>query len=450
MNEKLFQVFVVEDNQWYNQLLVHTLSMNPDYQVHSFHSGRDCLDKLNKGPDVITLDYRLPDMTGIEVLRRIKNVNPDIQVIMISEQADITVVVDLLKEGAYDYIVKTNDIRERLLNTVQNIRNNLGLKKEISELKKEVQKKYSFSHLVIGESKAIRKVQELVSRALTTNITVSVFGETGTGKELIAKAIHYNSVNRSGPFVAINVSAIPAELVESELFGHEKGAFTGASYQRKGKFEEATNGTLFLDEIGEMDLAFQAKMLRALQEKEITRVGSNKNLRINCRIIVATNKNLAHEVRKGNFRKDLYYRLLGLSIELPPLRERGNDVLILAAHFARTFCEENKLPVKKLAPPAMQKLRQYPFPGNIRELKSVIDLAVTLSDGEEIATEDIVFGDEEVIDISNFEELTLREYDRRIVTTYLDKYNNDVKLVAKKLDIGAATIYRMLKERKAN
>ncbi|MEN8203959.1 MAG: sigma-54 dependent transcriptional regulator [Bacteroidota bacterium] len=449
MNDKLFQVFVVEDNEWYNHLLVHTLSLNPDYQVRSFQNGKDCLDNLDRKPDVITLDYRLPDMTGIEVLRRIKNVNPDIQAIMISEQADINVVVDLLKEGAYDYIIKTNDIRERLLNTVQNIRNNLGLKKEISELKKEVQKKYTFSNLVIGESKAIKKVQELVSRALTTNISVSVFGETGTGKELVAKAIHYNSVNKTGPFVAINVSAIPAELVESELFGHEKGAFTGASYQRKGKFEEATNGTLFLDEIGEMDVAFQAKMLRALQEKEITRVGSNKNIRINCRIIVATNKNLAHEVKKGNFRKDLYYRLLGLSIELPPLRERGNDVLILATHFARAFCKENKLSVKKLTPPAMQKLREYPFPGNIRELKSVIELAVTLSEGDQIDTEDIVFGDEEVIDISNFEELTLRDYDLRIVTTYLNKYNNDVKLVAKKLDIGAATIYRMLKEQKA-
>ena len=448
MNEKVFQVFVVEDNDWYNQLLVHTLSLNPDYQVHSYQNGKDCLDNLDKGPDLITLDYRLPDMTGIDVLRRIKNVNPDIQVIMISEQADIDVVVDLLKEGAFDYIVKTNDIRERLLNTVQNIRNNLGLKKEISELKKEVQKKYSFSHLVIGESKAIKKVQELVSRATTTNITVSVFGETGTGKELVAKAIHYNSVSRSGPFVAFNVSAIPAELVESELFGHEKGAFTGASYQRKGKFEEASNGTLFLDEIGEMDMAFQTKMLRALQEKEITRVGSNKNIRVNCRIIVATNKNLAQEVKKGNFRKDLYYRLLGLSIELPPLRERGNDVLILAAHFARSFSEENKLPAKKLAPAAMQKLRQYPFPGNIRELKSVIELAVTLSDGDLIETGDIVFGDEEIVDISQAEEFTLREYDRRIVTTYLNKYDNDVKLVAKKLDIGVATIYRMLKEQK--
>jgi len=450
MNEKVFQVFVVEDNDWYNQLLVHTLSLNPDHQVQSYQNGKDCLDHLDKGPDLITLDYRLPDMTGIEVLRRIKNVNPDIQVIMISEQADINVVVDLLKEGAYDYIVKTNDIRERLLNTVQNIRNNLGLKKEISELKKEVQKKYSFSHLVLGESKAIKKVQELVSRATTTNITVSLFGETGTGKELVAKAIHYNSLSRSGPFVAFNVSAIPAELVESELFGHEKGAFTGASYQRKGKFEEASNGTLFLDEVGEMDMAFQAKLLRALQEKEITRVGSNKNIAVNCRIIVATNKNLAQEVKKGNFRKDLYYRLLGLSIELPPLRERGNDVLILAAHFTRSFSDENKLPAKKLAPAAMQKLRQYPFPGNIRELKSVMELAVTLSDGDEIQAGDIVFGEEDIIDISALGDLTLREYDLRIVNAYLDKYDHDVKLVAKKLDIGAATIYRMLKTQKTS
>jgi DNA-binding NtrC family response regulator len=448
MNEKPFQVFVVEDNEWYNHLLVHNLSLNPDFHVLSFQNGKDCLDNLDKGPDLITLDYRLPDMSGIDVLRRIKKENPDIQVILISEQADINVVVELLKEGAYDYIVKTNDIRERLLNTVQNIRNNLGLKREISELKKEVQKKYGFSNLVLGESDAILKVQELVSKALTTNITVSLYGETGTGKELVAKAIHYNSSTRSGPFVAFNVAAIPADLVESELFGHEKGAFTGASYQRKGKFEEATNGTLFLDEIGEMDMAFQAKLLRALQEKEITRVGSNRNIRINCRIIVATNRNLSREVRKGNFRQDLYYRLLGLPIELPPLRDRGNDVLILAAHFVRSFCKENRLPVKKLAPQAMQKLRQYPYPGNIRELKSVVELAVTLSDSDLIEAGDIIFGNEEVIDISQLEELTLREYEKKIVFSYLHKYNNDVKLVAKKLDMGAATIYRMLKEEK--
>jgi DNA-binding NtrC family response regulator len=450
MNERPFLIYVVEDNEWYNQLLVHNLSLNPDFQVVPFHNGKDCLEHLGKHPDVVTLDYRLPDMSGIEVLRRIKKENPDIQVILISEQADINVVVDLLKEGAYDYIVKTNDIRERLLNTVQNIRNNLGLKKEITALKKEVQKKYSFSSLVLGESDAIKKVQELVSRALTTNITVSLYGETGTGKELVAKAIHYNSTRRSGPFVAINVTAIPSELVESELFGHEKGSFTGASYQRKGKFEEATNGTLFLDEIGEMDMAFQAKLLRALQEREITRVGSNKTIPINCRIIVATNKNLAQEVKKGRFRQDLYYRLLGLQIELPPLRERGQDVLILATHFARSFCRENNLEVKKLTPDAMQKLRKYPFPGNIRELKSVVELAVTLSEGDQITAEDIVFGEEEVIDMSQLEGMTLREYERKIVLSYLGKYNQDVKLVAKKLDIGPATIYRMLKEEKAS
>ena len=237
MNESPFLIFVVEDNEWYNRLLVHNLSLNPDFQVVSFHNGKDCLDNLSRKPDVVTLDYRLPDMSGIEVLRAIRKEDPDIQVILISEQADINVVVDLLKEGAYDYIVKTNDIRERLLNTVQNIRSNIGLKKEITALKKEVQKKYSFSSLVLGESDAIKKVQDLVSRALTTNITVSLYGETGTGKELVAKAIHYNSSRRSGPFVAINVTAIPSELVESELFGHEKGAFTGASYQRKGRFE---------------------------------------------------------------------------------------------------------------------------------------------------------------------------------------------------------------------
>jgi DNA-binding NtrC family response regulator len=197
-----------------------------------------------------------------------------------------------------------------------------------------------------------------------------------------------------------------------------------------------------------MDMAFQAKMLRALQEKEITRVGSNKNIMINCRIIVATNKNLAQEVKKGTFRKDLYFRLLGLSIELPPLRERGNDVLILASHFARSFSEENKLPAKKLSPEAMQKLRHYAFPGNIRELKSVMELAVTLSDGEQIEAGDIVFGEEEIIDVSPQEELTLREYNRKIVMAYLDKYDKDVKRVARKLDIGAATIYRMLKEDK--
>ena len=443
-----FKIFIVEDNEWYNRLLVHNLSLNPDFEVVSFFNGWDCINNLDKNPDLVTLDFRLPDISGIEVLKRIKQQNYETQVILISEQDDIDVVVELLKEGAYDYIVKSNDIKERLHNTILNIRKNTGLKNEISELKKEVQKKYIYNNSIIGESEAIKGVQELILKALTTNINVSIFGETGTGKELVAKAIHYNSNRKSNAFVAVNVSAIPSELVESELFGHEKGAFTGASFLRKGKFEEADGGTLFLDEIGEMDFQFQAKLLRALQEKEITRIGSNKNIKVNCRIITATHKNLALEVKNGNFRTDLYYRLLGFPIELPPLRERDNDVLILAKHFIHFFCAENNPPEKKLSSSARNKIKNYKFPGNIRELKSVIELAITLSVSEEISESDILFNSNDIIDSQTYEDLTLRQYEMKIVSSYLQKYNNDVRLVAKKLDIGTATIYRMLKEKK--
>jgi DNA-binding NtrC family response regulator len=416
--------------------------------VESFFNARDFLKELNKAPDVVTLDYRLPDMLGMDVLKRIKQENEDIQVILVSEQEDIQVVVELLKHGAYDYIVKSNDIRERLLNTVFNIRKGATLKKEITHLRKEVQQKYSFQNSIIGTSDGIRNIFNLIDKAIRTNITVSVTGETGTGKELVAKAIHYNSNRNSKPFVAVNVAAIPGELIESELFGHEKGAFTGATFQRTGKFEEANGGTLFLDEVAEMELSLQTKLLRALQEKEITRVGSNKPIKFDCRLIVATHRNLMEEVKRGTFRQDLYYRLLGLPIELPPLRERGNDILILAKHFVQQFCSENGLPLKTLSAKAMSKLLAYSFPGNIRELKSMMELAVTLADDLEITDDHIVIGS--VAPMPNIEngELTLREYELKILHAYLQKYNNNTKMVADKLDIGVATVYRMLKEEK--
>ncbi len=349
MSEKPFKIFVVEDSEWYNRLLVHTLSLNPDYEIKSFFNGKDFLNSLFELPDIVTLDYRLPDMTGLEVLKKIREENSDVQVILISEQEDIDTVVTLLKLGAYDYIAKSNDIRDRLLNTVKNIRNGIGLKREISTLRREIQKKYSFRQSIIGESPAIKVVYELIDKALNTNITVVISGETGTGKELVAKAIHYNSKRKDKSFVTVNVAAIPSELIESELFGHEKGAFTGAAFRRIGRFEEAHDGTLFLDEIAEMELNLQAKLLRVLQEKEIVRIGSNKPIKTDCRIVVATNKNLKEEVRKGNFREDLYYRLLGLPIELPPLRDRGNDIIILARHFIEKFCQENNMRIKKLS-----------------------------------------------------------------------------------------------------
>jgi two-component system response regulator AtoC len=448
MTEKPFKIFVVEDSEWYNRLLVHTLSLNPDYEIKSFLNGKDFLNCLFESPDIVTLDYRLPDITGLEVLKKIREENSDVQVILISEQEDIDTVVSLLKLGAYDYITKSDDIKDRLLNTVKNIRNGIGLKREITNLRKEIQKKYSFRQSILGESPAIKVVYELIDKALSTNITVIISGETGTGKELVAKAVHYNSKRKDQSFVTVNVAAIPSELIESELFGHEKGSFTGAAFRRIGRFEEADGGTLFLDEIGEMELNLQAKLLRVLQEKEIVRIGSNKPIKTDCRIVVATNKNLKEEVKKGNFREDLYYRLLGLPIDLPPLRDRANDILILARHFIVNFCNENNIPVKKLSLPSQKKLMSYPFPGNVRELKSVIELAVTLSEKDEIEPFELIVDMGEPLSVTTNDILTLREYQLKIIKATLKKNNNDIRLAAEKLDIGISTIYRILKEEK--
>ena len=446
MESNTFKIFVVEDDEWYNRLLVHNLSLNPDYEIQSFADGKSCLENLHLQPDVITLDYRLPDMKGLEVLKHIKEINEDIQVILISEQEDIDVVVDLLKHGAYDYIVKSKEIRERLLNTINNIRKEFQLKHEIKTLRQEVRKKYSYEKTIVGNSPATQKIYDLIEKATRTNVTVSITGETGTGKELVAKAIHYNSLRAKKPFVPVNMAAIPTELIESELFGHEKGAFTGAAARRIGKFEEANSGTLFLDEIAELDISLQAKLLRALQEKEIIRIGSNQPVKIDCRIIIATNKNLLEEVKKGNFRQDLYYRFYGLPIDLPPLRERGNDTIILAKSFINQFCKENKLDSKTLTTSASKKLLNYPFPGNVRELKSVIELAVTLADDKEIDAEHLLLDDQQSLDNLYTENMTLREYNLLLVRKLMDKYDNKPKVVAEKLDVGVATVYRMLKE----
>jgi two-component system response regulator AtoC len=446
MQENEFKIFVVEDNEWYNKFLVHHLSLNPDYLVTGFKSGSELIKNMHKGPSVITLDYKLPDTDGRQLLKKIKDSYPDVEVIVISEQNEIEVAVQLLKEGAYDYIVKGDDIQNRLINTVNNIRKNSTLKEKVVELEKEVQKKYDFQNTIVGSSPAITNVFELIKKALSTNINVMLNGETGTGKEVVAKAIHYSSERRNKPFVAVNVAALPADLIESELFGHEKGSFTGAIARRLGKFEEAHGGTLFLDEIGEMDLIFQTKLLRALQEREITRIGGNERVKVDCRIITATHKNLKELIKEGLFREDLYYRLIGLPIDLPPLRERGKDVLILAKHFVEMFCKENKMETKGIGPDAQQKLLAYPFPGNIRELKSVMDLSVVLSVGNTIQADDISLNVNDVLPDIMTDELTMRQYEIRILKSYLAKYNEDIKIVAQKLDISSATIYRMLKE----
>jgi DNA-binding NtrC family response regulator len=287
----------------------------------------------------------------------------------------------------------------------------------------------------------------MMEKAARTNITVSVTGETGTGKELVAKSIHYNSPRKNLAFVAVNLAAIPRDLLESELFGHEKGAFTGAVARRIGKFEEASKGTLFLDEIGEMDINMQAKLLRALQEKEIVRVGSNEVVKIDVRIIVATHRNLLEMVKNGTFREDLYYRVLGLPIHLPPLRERENDVLIIAKHFMDNFCKENSLPKKNLSTEAKKKLLGHAFPGNVRELKSVIDLACVMAEEKEIEAEHLNVSSQNMITDFMLKEITLKEFTIKFIQFYLDKYNYDVLKVARKLDVGKSTIYRMIQNK---
>lgn len=447
MTSTSYTIFVVDDDEWYRKLLVYTLELNPDFKVVAFENGASLLEGIKKEkPDVLTLDYRLPDTNGEELLKKVLSVSPNTKVIVISEQSEIETAVTLLKTGAFDYITKTKDIKERLHNVIKHIRERSDLEERIEVLQTEVQEKYDFQKSIIGQSEPLKKVFNLIQKATTTNISVIINGETGTGKEVVAKAIHYNSNRKDNAFVAVNMSAIPKELAESELFGHEKGSFTGAASRHIGKFEQAKGGTLFLDEMGEMDKTLQAKILRALQEREIVRVGGTETIKIDCRIIAATHRDLLSEVKEGNFREDLYFRLFGLTINLPPLRERGKDILLLAKHFISAFCKENGLEEKVLTSEANKKLMGYSYPGNIRELKSVVELAVVMSERDVIQADNISFGTKDIIAELSGEEMTLKEYNQRIVKQYLKTYDDDIKLVAQKLDIGQSTIYRMLKE----
>lgn len=440
------RIFVVEDDPAYTKFLKYVLSLNPDFEPEFYTTGKACIDHLHKKPSIITLDYSLPDMEGEKVLRSIKEFDPDISVIIISAQEKIGTAVELLKAGAYDYISKDEETKDRILNSIKNAINKTTLIREIDRLKHEITTKYDFEKSIIGASVAIKKVFELIEKAVTTQITVSITGETGTGKELIAKAIHYNSKRKNKALIAVNVAAIPKELIESELFGHEKGAFTGAATRRIGKFEEAEGGTIFLDEIGEMDLNVQSKLLRVLQEKELSRIGGNQLIKLDVRVIVATHRNLLEEVREGRFREDLYYRLLGLPIHLPPLRDRDKDILLLAKFFTEQFAKENNLNNIKIGADAQEKLLQYSFPGNVRELKSIIELAVVMRSDNEIQAKDITFNTPVRGESFTSKEMTLQDYTYHIIRNYLNKYNNNVLEVARKLDIGKSSIYRYLKE----
>ncbi len=443
-----FRIFVVEDDPWYGKILEYQLSQNPDHIVTLFTTGKECIKNLSQKPDLVSIDYSLPDIDGVGLLKAIKDFNSNLPVVVISGQEDVNTALTLLKKGATEYLTKDDSTIELLLNAVKNAKERQSLRQEVETLKEELGQKYDFRKAIIGNSEPMVRLFSLLEKAANTNINVYITGDTGTGKEVVAKAIHYNSDRKKKPFVAVNMAAIPRELVESELFGYEKGAFTGAQSRKIGKFEEANKGTIFLDEIAELDLSLQSKLLRVLQERELTRVGGQEKVNLDVRLVVATHKNLPNEIRAGRFREDLFYRIMGLPITLPQLRERGNDILLLARHFLDEFCKNNKMQPITITSQAKELLMKYPYPGNVRELKSIIDLAAVMCSNYTLDAGDIFFtnvapAEEQFSSV----EKTLKEFTRDIIQQYLKKYNNNVVTVAKKLGIGKSTIYKMVNEK---
>jgi two-component system response regulator AtoC len=384
------KIFVVEDDQFLGNLIKKTLEKLDNTDITHFSSSEDCIKSLHLNPDIVTIDYNLPGMNGLDLLEKIRNYNDAIQCVIVSGQEKLDVVIDTYKKGACDYIIKDDNALVNLENSVKSLAKNVALRHENDSLKELVIDRHKYTN-ILGNSGPVMKILRMIQKVEKSNIMVLVTGQSGTGKELVARAIHYNSPRARKPFVTVNMGAIPEDLIESELFGHEKGAFTDARERRIGKFEEANEGTIFLDEIGEIDQMMQTKLLRVLQEKEVTRIGSNKSIKLDVRVIAATNKNLAQEVKEGRFREDLFYRLQGFLIHLPTLIERGDDVILLSKTFLNEFCRENRMPTIALSKEAVQFLMNYKWPGNVRELKAVIERAAIMSENNTILPADLVF-----------------------------------------------------------
>jgi len=381
------RILIVDDEEQMRDLLSKVLDRN-GYQVSVAGDGEQALALLEKEPvDLVVTDVRMPGVSGLEALKAIKELNPEIVVIIMTAFGSIDQAVQAVKDGAYDYINKPFKIDEMLL-TIEKALEERRLRHEVSTLRRELRTRYHFEN-IIGKSRAMQEVFGLIEHVAGSRSTVMIYGKSGTGKELVAKAIHYNSQRASKPFVAVNCAAIPAELLESELFGHEKGSFTGAIATKVGKFELATGGSLFLDEVGSMRLDLQAKILRALQEREIERVGGTRIIKIDVRVIAATNRDLKKAVEESTFREDLYYRLNVVPITLPPLRQRRDDIPLLVEHFIGKYNREFTRKVKGFSAGATAALYQYDWPGNVRELENVIERAVALAQSETVSLREL-------------------------------------------------------------
>ena len=378
------RILVIDDERSIRNTLKDILEYEK-YSVDLAEDGIKALDKIKAGSyDVVLCDIKMPGMDGIEVLEKFQELIPDTPVVMISGHGNIDTAVESIKKGAFDYIEKPLDLN-RLLITIRNAMDKSNLVSETKNLKKKVNKKFE----IIGESAALKAVVEMADRVAKTDARVLITGSNGTGKELVARRIHDQSNRSAGPFIEVNCAAIPSELIESELFGHEKGAFTSAVKQHIGKFEQANGGTLFLDEIGDMSLSAQAKVLRVLQESIISRVGGDKHIKVDVRVVAATNKNLSAEIAENNFREDLYHRLSVILIKVPALNERLEDIPLLANHFIQLICDEYGMPKKTITDDAIAELQKISWTGNIREFRNVIERLIILCDLQ-ITGEDVI------------------------------------------------------------
>jgi two-component system, NtrC family, nitrogen regulation response regulator GlnG len=416
------RILVADDEESLRVVIRNSLKQK-GYEVDCAENGREAAKMAGQGPyDVILADIRMPEMDGFKLLERIQSGENPPPVIMITAQDTMKNAIEAMKKGAFDYLTKPFDIDELDI-LVQKALKERALETEVVQLRQEVKELQTGPNLIVGESRPIREIYKMIGKLASRDVTVLIQGESGTGKELIARSIHYESDRASQPFVAVNVAAIPKELLESELFGHVRGAFTGANDDRVGYFEKAGRGTIFLDEIGELPLNLQAKILRVLQEKEIQRVGRSDPIPVTARVIAATNQNLAKMVKEKKFREDLFYRLNVVPLEIPPLRVRRDDIPLLTNYFVKKFCEELASPPKQIAPEVAKVLRQYAWPGNVRELENVIKRAIVLSPGPTIGPEVVqpFLGDS--LDSVDMDEIALEDIVRKKLASFLSKWD---------------------------
>jgi len=443
-------VLVVDDDPAHRTML-RTLLTGWGYAIEEADDGSSAIESvLERAFDLILMDIRMVKVSGLEALAEIKALNPAIPIIIMTAYSSVETAVEALKSGAYDYLTKPLDFDELRL-VMERAMEHTHLREENRLLRETLGTHFDTRHIV-GRSAPMMRLMETVAQVAPSEATVLITGESGTGKEMIAGAIHFNSLRKDGPFVKINCAAITETLLESELFGHEKGAFTGAHRQKEGRFRQAHGGTLFLDEISEMSLAMQVRLLRVLQEREITRVGGEEVIKVDVRIIAATNKDLAREIEEGRFREDLYYRLNVVALEMPPLRERREDIPLLAQHFLKVLSRDNRKNIKGFTPQAMDRLVKYDWPGNVRELMNAVERGVVLSRSEYMDEEvlSLISSDESSSqDISSGDglnaDMLLDEVEKTTILKTLESAGGNKSEAARRLGITRRTLHKRLK-----